>query len=812
MNLKAKAYLGAVFVCGAAAVYTGISSWHSANAGYFLAMLMLGASTSLFRVSIFGIEGSMSMNFMFVIASTARLSLAETLCVGATATLVQTYWRRKKKNSPLISVFNVALIAAVSGACFAVYHSAPLQSLPWELPRLLIVSITYFILNTSGVAGIITLTTNQTFWSIWRTSYAWSFVYYLLGACAVGVLGVVEHTFGSEAIFLISPIAYMGYQSYKLRIGALEKAWQYAEGRRAHAQQVAELHMRTTRALALAIEAKDTTTGQHLHRVQTYAMAIGRELGLSEDLLQALNAAAILHDIGKIAVPEYIISKPGRLSKEEFDRMKIHPVVGAEIIEGVSFPYPVAPIVKAHHEKWDGTGYPFGLKGEEIPIGARIISAVDCLDALASDRQYRRALPLDKAMDFLRSESAKAFDPRIVEILGRLCHQLEAEARATAKSEIRLSLSPSIDSGATPDAGLETAHLRNGRNSGGRLLDQINNADAEYQTFEAVARAMPRSKSPLDLLHRLATILGRIIPFSGAVLFIRKQDVCTAEYLSGDAVSMLNGLRVQVGSGLSGWVAEHRLPILNGNPATEWAIGQQLPDDFCLRSALSVPLETEDGVLAVLTLYCNERDAFDGRHLRVLMAARSRISFELERALTARSMRASAACEGGLPNGGALLDYLDHILGEHGQIEPFLVIAIRPLASSSSSKVDLVKRIFRNEHPYLARVGGSDLVAVVPLRSTSATSLVSDFARRIHQAQSELGQIQIGWAEAPIEGVDAEQLVSTAASRLSDLLGWLQPETSADRNWVALSSLAARLHEEGQTVENSSQGVGPTLS
>ena len=132
---------------------------------------------------------------------------------------------------------------------------------------------------------------------------------------------------------------------------------------------------------------------------------------MSPEELDALQAAALLHDIGKLAVPEHIISKPGKLTPEEFEKMKIHPLVGAEILEEVKFPYPVVPIVRAHHEKWDGTGYPFGLAGEEIPIGARILSAVDCLDALASDRQYRRALPLDEAMKIVEDESGKAFDP-----------------------------------------------------------------------------------------------------------------------------------------------------------------------------------------------------------------------------------------------------------------------------------------------------------------------------------------------------------------------------------------------------------------
>ena len=180
--------------------------------------------------------------------------------------------------------------------------------------------------------------------------------------------------------------------------------------------------MRTIEALALAIEAKDQTTHTHLQRVRTYAVAVATELNLPEGEIEALRAAALLHDIGKLAVPEQIINKPGKLTPEEFEKMKVHPLVGAEILERVAFPYPVAPIVRSHHERWDGTGYPEGLSGEQIPIGARILAAVDCLDALASHRQYRPALPLGEAMAKVKEKAGTWFDPQVVEILaGPLC-------------------------------------------------------------------------------------------------------------------------------------------------------------------------------------------------------------------------------------------------------------------------------------------------------------------------------------------------------------------------------------------------------
>ena len=143
-------------------------------------------------------------------------------------------------------------------------------------------------------------------------------------------------------------------------------------------------------------------------------MEIGKELGLGGSALKALQAAALLHDIGKLAIPEHIISKPGKLTPEEFDKMKIHPIVGAEILQKVQFPYPAAPIVRSHHEKWNGAGYPDGLQGEQIPIGARILAAVDCLDAVATDRPYRRALPLEEAIEVVASEAGKSYDPKVV--------------------------------------------------------------------------------------------------------------------------------------------------------------------------------------------------------------------------------------------------------------------------------------------------------------------------------------------------------------------------------------------------------------
>jgi len=331
---------------------------------------------------------------------------------------------------------------------FALYHWQALRAFHvHESVILMLTGMMVFVLGTAPVAMVIAaIEKKASVATIWRENYFWYFPFYLVGAGLAGAIGLAIQYGGWQTAALVVPAAYAAYRSYNLYLHRVEE-------QKRHTDEMSGLHLRTIEALALAIEAKDQTTANHLARVKVYAMEVGRELGLSPIELQALQAAALLHDIGKLAVPEYIISKPGKLTREEFEKMKIHPVVGAEILERVEFPYPVCPLVRSHHEKWNGNGYPDGLKGEEIPMGARILAAVDCLDALASDRQYRPALPLDEAMSKVAAESGISFDPRVVEILQRRYRELEAKAAAVDPGRVVLSLDARIERGLAPAAG-----------------------------------------------------------------------------------------------------------------------------------------------------------------------------------------------------------------------------------------------------------------------------------------------------------------------------------------------------------------------
>jgi len=224
---------------------------------------------------------------------------------------------------------------------------------------LLVAGCTYFLSNTMPIAIVIAFCEGRPLHKIWAETYFWTLPYYLFGAALVGFVSYVNRFIGWQTSLLIVPVMYWIYRSYRLYLGRLEDEKKrveiearQVEAEKRHVEQVCALHLRTIEGLALAIDAKDHTTHEHLHRVRTYAVEIALEMGLNHAELDALRAAALLHDIGKLAVPDHIINKPGRLTPEEFEKMKIHPIVGAEILERVAFPYPVAPIVRAHHERW----------------------------------------------------------------------------------------------------------------------------------------------------------------------------------------------------------------------------------------------------------------------------------------------------------------------------------------------------------------------------------------------------------------------------------------------------------------------------
>jgi diguanylate cyclase (GGDEF)-like protein/putative nucleotidyltransferase with HDIG domain len=783
MPVKARLYVGAVCAAGTLVSIIGLSQWSPQNLTRALCFLVVAAIASALKVSLPTITGTMSVNFLFILIGIVELDFPSTLIIGCTGSLIQCLWKTKTRPKLYQVVFNTAAMALSVAVSYYIYH-ANMAGLPADSNpvRLGVTACMFFLMNTIPVAAAISITEGKSLTRIWYDCYFWCFPYYLGGASIAWILSVLSRQTNWHASLVLIPVIYFIYRSYRTYLGRLEDE-------KVHVEEMAALHLRTIEALALAIEAKDHTTHDHLRRVRIYAMEVAKDLGLSAAEMQALRAAALLHDIGKLAVPEQIISKPGKLTPEEFEKIKIHPVVGAEILERVQFPYPVVPIVRAHHEKWDGSGYPAGLKGEEIPIGARILATVDCLDALASNRQYRRALPLERAMEIISSEAGKSFDPKVVEVLTRRYTELEQMALAQNWDKKRLSTHVKIEKGLAPAAGFEqTPSPANGRKDAFDPLCSIAAARQEVQMLFELTQDLGNSLSLNETLSVVSVRLKRLVPYDSIAVYVLRDQKLVPEYVNGENFRLFSSLEIPVGEGLSGWVAQNRKPILNGNPSVEAGYMGDPAKFSTLRSALALPLEGLNGAVGVLALYRAEKDAFTKDNLRILLAISSKISLAIENALKYRQVENSATIDylTNLPNARSLFLRLDSELARCRRMNIPLAVLVCDLDGFKqvndgfghltgnkvlSSVADGLKANCR-EYDYVARMGGDEFVLLLPHITPES---VDDRISQMMRIAAEAGEIipgkrflsmSVGEAFYPLDGNNAEELLATADRRM----------------------------------------------
>jgi diguanylate cyclase (GGDEF)-like protein/putative nucleotidyltransferase with HDIG domain len=793
LSLRTKAFVGLTALSGTAVLVYSLWHWQSADLTRFFCYLAVALLASVLKVQLPGIDGTMSVNFLFILMGVMELSLAETLVIGCAATLLQSIWHLGKRLDPVKVIFNVAgMMANASALTYVSYHWLAVRGGGNKPILLMVAALVFFFANTLPISLVIALTEGKSARKVWAECYFWSFPYYLVGAAAVGLVGVVNRQAGWATSLLVLPLIYWVYRSYRLYLGRLEAEKERVEVEKRHVEEIASLNMRTIEALALAIEAKDHTTHTHLHRVRTYAVEIAKELNLSSDETEALRAAALLHDIGKLAVPEQIISKPGRLTPEEFEKMKVHPLVGAEILERVAFPYAVAPIVRSHHERWDGSGYPDGLRGLEIPIGARILAAVDCLDALASHRQYRPALPLIEAMAGVRERAGTWFDPRVVEVLDRRFVELEHLAQIEEKAGTLTGLSKTarVRRGAAPAAGFEKGPEPTtiGQADNTDFLTSIASARQEAQTMFELSQDLGVSLSLSETLSLLSMRLRRLIPYDSIAVFVNRNGWLLPELVSGENFRMLSSLKIRVGEGLCGWVAENCKPIVNGNPQVEAGYVVDQEKHTTLQSALAVPLEGLNDVVGVLAMYHASRDAFTPDHLRILLAVASKVALSVENTLKYQQAESSATTDylTGLPNARSLFMHLAQELARCRRNKAALAVLVCDVDgfkqindSFGHLEGDKLLREFSvrlkeacRGYDYVARMGGDEFVITAPGLTPEAAK---EKAMRLNQIAVEAGlhtcgreiiTLSVGTAFFPEDGFDAERLLAEADRRM----------------------------------------------
>ncbi len=512
------------------------------------------------------------------------------------------------------------------------------------------------------------------------------------------------------------------------------------------AEAHSRLHLATAEALATAIDAKDQTTHCHVRRVQIYAAGMGEVFGLPAAEIAALKAGALLHDVGTLAVPAHILNKPGRLTPAEFDKMKIHTVVGAQILGRVDFPYPVIPIVRHHHEQWNGQGYPDGLRGEQIPITARIISVVDCFDSVREDRPFRRGMTRDESIALLLRGSGTHFDPRIVELfiehLPRFEEKiasfgLEQQLSSTAESEpIRLS---EVDMAQTRERGCYMAY------------DQIKNAHREVYALYEIARTFGSS---LDVEHTIEVLVdkvGHVIPFDtcAVYLFDEAKGYATAHHVAGKNAEALAARCISPGEGVTGFTLANRSPVNHLHPNLEFANVKPEPG-FEYRSMASMPLLKDDVLLGALSVYSTELVQYTDDHMRLLETVTRLASDALTNAIHHAEAESNALTDPltGLPNARYLaLRFEEEAARARRTGRAFQVLMLdldefKSVNDTFGHKVGdkMLREMARiinaqlREYDFLARYAGDEFVAIV---QELVGSQADDLRQRIEDSVSK---------------------------------------------------------------------------
>jgi putative nucleotidyltransferase with HDIG domain len=610
LSWVARTYLGLVVTAGLAATAVSVfkifvTSPPKSDDWYWLTLLTLISGFLTVRFRNIGARFSVSETFVFSGTLIFGQAVGTVLVFLDSLVLSGNIWFEKRRIDWLRTRFNLAApplsVWLASAALFAITGPDPTLS---EDPARLVVglsvfTILYFLINSGLVALAIALAQRHgpmavlrdlgaTWWDIKKL-----FLNYLAGASIAALLVPGASSSVVVRLFVIFPVMAVLYLTYRQSASQIDEMQNRLDA-------IEKVHMSTIKAFAMAIDAKDQVTHGHIQRVQQYTMEVARSLGVTDDKqLKAIEAAALLHDTGKLAVPEYILNKPGPLTSAEFEKMKEHAAVGANILKSIDFPYPVAPIVKHHHENWDGRGYPDGIKGQEIPLGARILSVVDCYDALTSDRPYRPRMSRQQAEQILIDRRGSMYDPWVVDGFLKILDRLEAIDEAEGRGR------------GTADT---TAHLST------PALDVISAATAEEREFAELRRELPKASTLVGATEVFFRHVRRVVPAAAVVFYTQPagESDLGAIYCAGSGASTIGSTRIPVGERISGWAFAHRQIVFNSDASLDLGpVARTL--SVPLRYALVAPVHEGNVSLGVIALYGSEE--FHRDHRRMLESA-----------------------------------------------------------------------------------------------------------------------------------------------------------------------------------------------
>jgi diguanylate cyclase (GGDEF)-like protein/putative nucleotidyltransferase with HDIG domain len=700
-----------------------------------LTMLVILASRYPLRIP--NVEASVSVSDVFIFLGLFFLGTGPAIILGYIDNLIAAHRTARRATSWILAPNMMAITVLFSAAAFYWALAFSLGQEPhWPVaqgeiwfsslfPSLVALALMQYLANGWLVAWFYARRANKPVYHFWRKGYLWTFWTFFASAITAGIILFAIERYGFIYLAAAVPIITASYFTYKIY-------FEHVNEKTRHLEEVNRIHLATVEALASAIDAKDQTTHGHVRRVQIYAEGLARLYNLSESEIEALKIGALLHDVGKLAVPDHILNKPGKLTAAEFEKMKIHTVVGAQIMERVNFPYPVVPIVRHHHERWDGTGYPDRLKGEDIPITARILSVVDCFDALHEDRQYRRALSREQAIEVLRHSSGTQFDPGVVKLFTEHLPKFESRIAEHQIEDVERA-APSLPKGASsalPAAGLSTGQLDIVAAATPGYINQINRAHQEVYALYEVARTFGSSLNIEDAMAIIANKIGYIVRFDTCIIY-RYHDtkgIAVAEHVTGLHADCLRGRCVAPGEGITGYVLVNGQPFTHTDPMLDFA-DVPLPPEAVYRAGAVFPLQKDGQLLGALAVYSMTLSDYTNDDLRLLETVARLASDALDNAMRYAATKSDALTDllTGLPNSRALqLKFEQEAARADRAGAPFYVLMFdldnfKPVNDTYGHQVgdDFLKAISRmlnshfGEYDFFSRYAGDEFVAMV---------------------------------------------------------------------------------------------------
>jgi diguanylate cyclase (GGDEF)-like protein/putative nucleotidyltransferase with HDIG domain len=570
-------------------------------------------------------------------------------------------------------------------------------------------------------------------------------------------------------------------------------------------QRLSGLHLATIEALASAIDAKDKTSARHIRHVESLARALAREVGVPEAEVQAIATAALLHDVGKLAVPEHILSKPGPLTDEEFEKIKIHPQVGFEIIEHVPFPCPVAPLVLCHHERWDGAGYPLGLRGDDIPLGARILAVSDYFDSVMRDRPYNKGISAELAQLSLQQQSGKALDPHLVSVFLDLWPTLRDQEPMTG----------SADAG----EGYESARLRRSPEMGGKTaFEDIAKAHQEIYALYEIAQAIGSSLGATDTMSLIAGKLATLVPFSSCAFFVNESDeTVRCRFASGVNEDDLRAIVLAEGRGLAGWVIRNRRPLVNARPSADFEAAELRAAATDLRSALVCPLIAGERVVGAIAVYHVDENFYSEEHRRLLDRISEQTAAAIANSIVFEQTREDALSDAltSLPNTRYMFAHLTRELARAQRLGAEVAILVLDLDDfkrindthghqAGDRVLQEVSRVLREtvrHYDVCARYAGDEFIVVLPgcgaeeaeAKRVELQNAVAAISLEVSPARAVHVSLSAGAAIFPSDGETYEILLATADGRMYRDKNTRKP-AEADRA-AAVPASPAVVHE-----------------